>query len=207
MGAASESGAADTERGPGRPREPEVDRRILDAALQLMAQSGYVRMSMDQVAAAAQVTKPTIYRRYSGKMQLALAAIVAYCEQEPPLYSGDTRGDLIAQMENFRRGLDRPNGMAMLGTVLAEEHETPELLASFRRHLVAPRRAAIGAILQRARERGELRPDADLELAANMLVGGYYAHYLAGRPFPDDWAARAVDAVLAGIGAGGPAAG
>lgn len=198
MGAPGEADTA-AERGPGRPREPEVDQRILDAALRLMAQSGYVRMSMDQVAAAAQVTKPTIYRRYPGKMQLALAAIVAYCAEEPPAYSGDTRDDLVAQMENFRRGLDRPNGMAMLGTVLAEEHETPELLASFRQYLVAPRRAAVGALLERARERGELRPDADLELAANMLIGSYYAHYLSGRPFPDDWAARAVDAVLAGL--------
>lgn len=198
MGAPAEAEPA-AERGPGRPREPEVDQRILDAALRLMAQSGYVRMSMDQVAQAAQVTKPTIYRRYPGKMQLALAAIVAYCAEEPPAYDGDTRGDLVAQLENFRRGLDRPNGMAMLGTVLAEEHETPELLASFRQHLVAPRRAAVGALLERARERGELRPDADLELAANMLIGSYYAHYLSGRPLPDDWAARAVDAVLAGL--------
>lgn len=199
MGAVSDSEMADAERGPGRPRVPEVDQRILAAALQLMAQSGYVRMSMEQVSTVAQVTKPTIYRRYPSKMQLALSAIVAYCAQEPPIYSGDTRGDLIAQMENFRRGLDRPNGMAMLGTVLAEEHETPELLASFRQHLVAPRRAAIDAILQRARARGELRPDADLELAANMLVGSYYAHYLAGRPFPDDWATRVVDTLLAGM--------
>lgn len=131
MGAVSDSEMADAERGPGRPRVPEVDQRILAAALQLMAQSGYVRMSMEQVSTVAQVTKPTIYRRYPSKMQLALSAVVAYCAQEPPIDSGDTRGDLIAQMENFRRGLDRPNGMAMLGTVLAEEHETPELLASF----------------------------------------------------------------------------
>jgi AcrR family transcriptional regulator len=198
-----EMGTSDTDivadRSPGRPREPEVDRRILDAALSLMAQSGYVRMSMDQVAALAQVTKPTIYRRYPGKMQLALAAIVAYCALDHAPTTGETRADLVAEMENFRHGLDRPNGMAMLGTVLAEEHETPELLASFRQYLVAPRRAAIGALLERARARGELRLDADLELAANMLVGSYYAQYLAGQPFAQDWAARVVDAVLAGL--------
>lgn len=197
MGTSDTDTAAD--RSPGRPREPEVDRRILDAALSLMAQSGYVRMSMDQVAALAQVTKPTIYRRYPGKMQLALAAIVSYCGDERPPPIGETRADLVAEMENFRHGLDRPSGMAMLGTVLAEEHETPELLASFRQYLVAPRRAAIGALLERARERGELRPDADLDLAANMLVGSYYAQYLAGQPFAADWAARVVDAVLAGL--------
>jgi AcrR family transcriptional regulator len=187
------------ERTPGRPREPEVDQRILDAALRLMAQGGYLRMSMDNVAAEARVTKPTIYRRYPGKVQLAMAAIVAYCAQAPAARTADTRADLIAEMTNFRHGLDRPNGMVMLGTVLAEEYATPELLASFREYLVQPRRQAIRAILQRARERGELRADADPGLAGNMLIGAYYAQYLAGEPFADDWAARIVDAVLAGL--------
>ncbi|HEX9370778.1 MAG TPA: TetR/AcrR family transcriptional regulator [Roseiflexaceae bacterium] len=188
-----------SERGPGRPREPEVDQRILDAALRLMAQGGYVRMSMDAIAAEAGVTKPTIYRRYLGKVQLAMAAVVAYCDQAPPVYTGETRGDLIVQMSHFRRALDRPNGMAMLGTVLAEEHETPELLANFREYLVSPRRRAVRAILDRARARGELRDAADLDLAGNMLIGAYYAQYLAGEPFADDWAERTVDAVLASI--------
>lgn len=185
-----------TERGPGRPREPETDERILEAALQLMAKGGYVRMSMDAVAAEAGVTKPTIYRRYPGKIQLALAAIVAYCDKEPPVYTGDTRADLVAQMAAFRRALDRPNGMVMLGTVLAEEYQTPELLASFREYLVAPRRLAVHTILERALQRGELAPGANLELAANMLIGAYYAQYLAGIPFADHWAEQVVDLAL-----------
>jgi AcrR family transcriptional regulator len=194
---AEERGTA--ERGPGRPREPETDRRILDAAFRLMARQGYVRMSMDAVAAEAGVTKPTIYRRYPGKIQLALAAIVAYCDQEPPVYSGETRADLIAQLNHFRRAIERPFGMALLGTVLAEEHETPELLAAFRAYLVAPRRAAVRAILERARERGELRAGADIGLAIHMLIGAYYAQYLAGEPFPAGWSEQLADAVLASI--------
>jgi AcrR family transcriptional regulator len=196
MTSEEQSVADSAERGPGRPREPETDLRILDAALRLMAQGGYVRMSMEQVAAEAGVTKPTIYRRYPGKIQLALAAIVSFCDKDPPIYSGDTRGDLIVQMQNFKRAMDRPHGMAMLGTMLAEEYETPELLASFREYLVYPRRQAIRTILERARDHGELASDADLELAGNMLIGAYYAQYIAGAPFPGDWAERVVDVVL-----------
>jgi AcrR family transcriptional regulator len=187
------------ERGPGRPREPATDERILDAALHLMAQGGYVRMSMDAVAAEAGVTKPTIYRRYPGKLQLALAAIIAFCDKEPPVYSGDTRGDLVAQIAQLRRALDRPYGMAMLGTMLAEEHETPELLASFREYLIYPRRRAVRAILDRAAGRGELAADADLALATNMLIGAYYAQYLGGEPFAASWAERVVDATLCSL--------
>jgi AcrR family transcriptional regulator len=184
------------ERSPGRPREPDVDQRILTAAFQLMAQGGYVRMSMDQVALDAGVTKPTIYRRYPGKIQLALAAIVAYCDQDPPVYTGDTRHDLIVQLKHFRRAMDRPHGMAMLGTMLAEEHETPQLLASFRQYLVIPRRIAVHTILEQAQACGELHPATDLQLTTNLLIGSYYAQYLANQPFADTWAEDVVAAVL-----------
>lgn len=187
------------ERGPGRPREPETDQRILEAALRLMAQGGFVRMAIDQVAAEAGVTKPTIYRRYPSKIQLALAAIQSFCDEDPPVYSGDTRADLVAQMRQLQRALDRPHGMAMLGTMLAEEPANPELLANFREALIFPRRRAISAILERARARGELRPDADLGLAINMLVGAYYAQYLAGAPFAESWPEQVSDALLAGL--------
>lgn len=186
-------------RSPGRPREADVDQRILDAAYRLMAQQGYVRMSMDAVAAEAGVTKPTIYRRWPAKIDLAMAALVAACDTSRPAITGDTRADLIAELEHFRRAISRPHGMALLGTVLAEEHETPELLAAFREYLVAPRRQALRSILDRAAARGELARDANLGLAVNLLVGAYYAQYLANVPFSEQWSAQVVDAVLAGL--------
>ncbi len=187
-------------RAPGRPREPQTDERILDAALRLMAQHGFVRMSMEMVAAEAGVTKPTIYRRWPSKIELAMAALVAYCDVTLPAVAGETRTDLIAEMEHFRHAILRPNGMSLLGTVLAEEHETPELLAAFRKYLVTPRRQRLTAILAAAQTRGELRPDADIGLAVNMLVGALYAQYLAATPFAEDWCERVVDAVLVYLG-------
>ncbi len=186
-------------RTPGRPRAPETDERILDAAYRLLTQQGFVRMSMDAVAAEAGVTKPTIYRRWPSKIELAMAALVATCDNSRPAVVGDTRADLIAEMEHFRRAILRPYGMSLLGTVLAEEHETPELLAAFRQYLVAPRRQALTALLGAAQARGELVADADIGLAVNLLVGALYAQYLASTPFAEDWSARVVDAVLTGL--------
>lgn len=186
-------------RAPGRPREPETDARILDAAFRLMAQGGYVRMSMDAVAAEAGVTKPTIYRRWPSKIELAMAALRAYCDASRPLVVENTRADLIAELDHFRRALSRPYGMSLYGTVLAEEHETPELLAAFRESLVVPRRRALRAILDAAQARDELRPDVDGALAVNMLVGAFYAQYAAGNPFAADWSATLVDTLLRGL--------
>lgn len=192
-------------RAPGRPRGPDTDQHILDAAFRLMAQQGYVRMSMDAVAAEAGVTKPTIYRRWPSKIELAMAALRAYCDASRPAVVGEIRTDLIAEMEHFRRAISRPYGMSLYGTVLAEEHETPELLAAFREYLVAPRRRALRAILDAAQARGELRTGADPGLAVNMLVGAFYAQYVAGNPFAADWSEKLVDALLEGLLVAAPA--
>jgi AcrR family transcriptional regulator len=156
-----------------------------------MARDGYARMSVDAVAAEAGVSKPTLYLRYPSKAALATAALAHVREQTAPSETGDTRADLIALLRHFRAGVERPFGMAMVGTVLAEAHHTPELFAQFRRRLVEPRRRMLHAVL-------ELADSADLETAVNMLVGSYYANYLAGR-IPRDWPQRAVGLILSGL--------
>jgi len=75
----------------------------------------------------------------------------------------------------------------------------PELLKRFREHVVEPRRRRFRAVLERARERGELRTEADVDAAIAMLVGAYYAWHLAGASFPREWAERVVDTVLDGL--------
>lgn len=194
-------GRADAGQRPrGRPREPQTDRRILDAAFRLMLQGGYARLSIDQVAEEAGVGRPTIYRRYRGKEDLAIAALAAAQIESLNLpQTGETRADLVTHLQRFAAAAGRPYGMAMIGTVLAEEHETPELLRHFREDVVTSRRRIFRGLLEKADERGELRSGVDLDLAINLLVGAYYAQYLEGRPFDDGWAARVVDTILAGI--------
>ena len=87
----------------------------------------------------------------------------------------------------------------MIGSVLAEEHATPELLMLFRERVVEPRRVELREVLEHARERGELSEGADAEAAVNMLVGSYYAQYLAGDPFPDGWPEALVGTILRGL--------
>src|SRR4051812_28969423 len=191
--------AAPPVRAPGRPRSARVDEAILSAALAEMAERGYARMSVDAVAARAGVSKPTVYLRHAGKAQLATAALGAYQQRALPRATGDTRADLIALLRHLRRGVERPYGMAMIGTVLAEEPHTPELLALFRERVVRPRRRAVRDVLDAAHARGELRLDAQLDAAVQALIGAYYAGYLAGVPFPRPWPEPVVDVVLDGI--------
>lgn len=186
----------------GRPRDPDTDRRILDAALQLLGRDGYARMSMDAVAALAEVTKPTIYRRYPSKADLASAALKELAtarDATAPESGGDVRDRLIAHLRHFQEGIERPFGIALVGTVLAEEHETPELLELYRALIVRPRRHMIRQVLLEASARGEVADNLDLESVTSALIGSYYATYLENGSVDRAWPERAVATVMAGL--------
>ncbi len=192
-------GVSEQKPAAGRPRDPGTEERILEVTLRQLAAEGYTRMSMDNVAAEAGVSKPTIYRRWPGKADLATAALRTIQLAEPAVSTGSTEGDLRGALENFQRSLLRPNGMSLIGTVLAEEPHTPELLALFRERLVGPRRRQLREILERAKGRRELRRSVDPETVASLLVGAFYARYLATSEVPAGFAREIVDVVWAGI--------
>ncbi|MEU1185147.1 TetR/AcrR family transcriptional regulator C-terminal ligand-binding domain-containing protein [Streptomyces sp. NPDC005820] len=186
-------------RSTGRPRSAEKDAAILQAALELLASHGYTRMSLAQVAAAAQVSKSTIHLRWKTKADLVTAALGAARMVGAPATSGEVRGDLVAILEHFAETVARVRGMPLIGTCLAEEAHTPELLDLLRERTVLPRRELLRDVLERAQDRGEVRVDVDLEAVVSALLGTFYADYMAGRGGHQGWAENAVDLVLSGL--------
>lgn len=180
----------------GRPRRPGLEEAILDSTLKELARVGYSRMSLEAVARAAGTTKPTIYARFPSKAALATAALESLRRATPRHATGDVRKDLIEELTLLRSGALRSGGASMLGAVMAEQHENPELLRLFRKHVVQPRRQNLRRILRVARDAGQLDPDADIELGITMLVGSLHASYMAGKPVGPDWPERVVDAWL-----------
>jgi AcrR family transcriptional regulator len=156
-------------------------------------------MSVDAVASTAGVSKPTLYRRWCSKADLATAALRTIQLSEPPVDTGSTLGDLTGTLQNFRRSLLRPNGVSLIGTVLAEEVHTPELLTYFRERIVVPRRAMLREVLERAEKRKELRPSVNLDCAVNMLVGAFYARYLANSKIPTSFPEELAEMLWNGI--------
>ncbi len=60
---------------PGRKRDPSRDAEILDATLEVLAEVGAARLTMDMVAARAGAGKATIYRRWTSKVELVIDAV------------------------------------------------------------------------------------------------------------------------------------
>lgn len=185
-------------RAAGRPRSPEKEAAILREALRLLSTEGYARMTLQLVADAAGVSKSTIHLRWQTKADLVTAALEAMRMVHTEAGSGDTRADLVAILEDFETTIEQVNGMALIGTCLAEEGRAPELLQLLRERTVLPRRELLREVLERAVAAGEVRSGVDLEGAVSALLGPYYADHLAGRVAPG-WAPAAVDLVLAGL--------
>lgn len=185
-GLARASGAGS--RSPGRPRDTGLDTAILRAAVLQLAERGYAGMSMEGVAAAAGTTPPSLRRRFRDKLDLTMAAISAMRTEPLPRASDDPRADALAILENLRVNLARRNGMAILGTLLAEERRHPELLARFRQRIEDPASEGLRQALARGVRAGQLEPGLDPDTAVSLLVGSFYAQYLHSRRIPGDWA-------------------
>lgn len=186
--------------GAGRPRDSSIDERVLAVAATHLARSGYDAMSVVTVADEAGTTRQAVYRRWPSKADLATAAIASLAEAGRPAATGDPYEDLVAELRSFQRGVSRPDGVSMVGTMLNAGTD-PELVRLYRERIVAPRRTALRRILERARVEGRIDEHADVATAVAMLTGSWYARALAGEAVPRSWARRT--AILAWRGLGG----
>ena len=183
----------------GRPRDPELDERILEAARRLLAERGYQGLSIDAVARAAGTTRPSVYLRFAGKEDLSTSAVAGMKVDDPLPVTDDLHADLVAELRHFRTSVTRPHGMSFVGTVLAEESSTPSLIDRFRQRLVRPRRRRLGDAIERGMRAGTLRPDLDVEAVTAMIIGSLYARYLAVGDVPPDWPERVLRALWPAI--------
>jgi AcrR family transcriptional regulator len=187
-------------RGPGRPRDQRASSAITGAALRQLTELGYAKVSMESVASEAGVARATIYRRYRDKADLITAAIASNSSDHlDPVPSRDPRSDLIGYLEAFD---DRfaESCLEVVGTLIGSR-EDPRALALHRQRVVGPRTDYVRSLLERARALGQLRPDADIDLAFQMLAGSVFARRVVGVPSSPGWAERAVATVWKGMGA------
>jgi AcrR family transcriptional regulator len=178
--------------------EGERETQILEATLDLLAQVGYDRLTMDAVAGRAHASKATLYRRWASKSSLVVDAILRSkgALQAPDVDTGSLRGDLIAMSCSHGGLTDARSGQVMAGVVTALHHD-PEFAAEFRTRVVDPRTATARAVFERARERGEITADLDLDLITPALAGIIlHRSFVLGLPADEETVARVVDEII-----------
>ena len=167
-----------TGRGPERRRD--INERILAAAMKLILEDGYASCSIEAISAKSGVAKPTIYRRYSNRHELALAALDGGLSLTDVPNWGSLNTDLRAMVVAMVEGLVEEEGIRVLATVIVEERRRPELLAVVRQKWVWPRQRLIKEVLMRGRRRGELRTGLNLDVVVMMIWGVVLGKYLTG---------------------------
>jgi AcrR family transcriptional regulator len=194
-------GGADPGRPLGRPRDARADRAILESTLELIAERGVYEFRTEDVAARAGVGKGAIYRRYGSKDELVTAAIAALVSEEIVVPdTGSTQGDLHVLMREAV-GLYRGSLAArLMPNLVGAMAQKPELAHAVREEFLAPRRAALGEVVRRGVERGDLRPDLDVELALDVLGGPlFYRLLVTGGPIDQQLAVGVADLILRGF--------
>lgn len=153
----------------GRPRSEEAHQAILDATLALLAEVGFSSLTVEGVAARAGVGKATIYRRWASKVPLVVEAfggLPAFEEVDTGSLAGDLESMLRAYLELFNK-----TPLATVLPALASERAHDPALAELFNPVLRQRRSPLMTAFERARTRGEIPPDTDLELAADLVVG------------------------------------
>lgn len=188
----------------GRPRDRTIDRAVLDAALVLLDEVGYGRLTLDAVARRAGTTKPTVYRRWPTLHALLLDALA---DRLGGLDAPDTACTICDLNDAIKLYVDAFRRMPpdALASLLAECGDDAQRRAAFMAALFDPPRRAVGRTLDRAIARGDLREDVDRDLLLDLLASLVHYRALFGHvPNSDAEIHRAVDALLRGVSADYP---
>jgi AcrR family transcriptional regulator len=177
---------------------------MLAATLDLLAERGVHGFSTDDVATRAGIGKGAIYRRHASKEELVRAAVGSLVDEGIAIPdTGSTRDDIRTLMQEavaLYGSSERPQLMPNLVAAMAE---MPELARTVREGWLARRRAALGEVLLRGIERGDLRPDTDVELALDLLGGPlFYRLLITGGPIDGRLAEGVSELLLRGFGRG-----
>lgn len=184
---------------PTKPRGPAVVRRVLQVTLEELGRVGLARLSLPRVAELSGINKTSLYRRWPTKQALVAAALKLSVPSERDLPDhGSLEMDLVDLARGLAAFIASPAGMGVIRTVFAEgdTRETRRLANSM---WSTPTRMGPRLVLERAIERGELRPDADLEMLLHT-IGGAVLHrvFVERRSADARWARRLIRLLVEG---------
>jgi AcrR family transcriptional regulator len=173
----------------GRPRDPEVDRRIEEAAVDVFAQAGWAGFSIEAVARSAGVGKASVYLRWTSKEDLLTESLAGTFRPIAKIDTGDLRQDLLALALLLLELYEGRHGLAARRMVV-ESEVVPGLSARWKK-VRAAQVATTRSIVRRAVDRGDLPPTASVTLMLDTLCG---AAMLRSVAVPERLRARAAAA-------------
>jgi len=184
----------------GRPRSERARLAVLEAAADLLVEGGLGAATIEAVAARAGVSKVTIYKWWPSRGSVAVDAYFhRYRRTSAFPDTGDLATDLSGQIRLLVRAF-RGRAGSIMAELIGQAQADPALADTLRSRWLQPRRDASTAVLLRAVERGEIRPDTDIPVVLDQLYAPlYYRITMQHEPLAADLADSLVRTVLDGI--------
>lgn len=186
-----------------RPRSEAARRRLLEAALEIVASDGVAGVTADAVARRSGVAKTTLYRHFGSTEGLVFAAVADSVTAQTPPDTGTLRGDLEAIHRRYLDVASAQRSRELFAWMVAKSIESAENRELFRLARVQPRGPTTVA-LQRAMARGEISADIDVGMAMHMIQGPLISQRIVDNSdVSENDLARMLDMTLRALGAAG----
>ena len=172
-------------RPPGRsgPRQdPERDNRLLESAIELLAEGGYANLTMERAALRAGVGKATVYRRWASPAELAAEAFehsgIINERAIVTIGSGRLREELVGTLvATAACGSPRPHNR-LVAAMLETTRVHPEVTAAIQQRYLSNLFDSAMTVLHRAEQRGDLEnslprdgsPPMQIEAAIALIL-------------------------------------
>ncbi len=186
-------------RGRGRRPAAEVRAEVLAATGRVLLGEGLSAVTFGRIADESGASRMTLYKWWPSPGALAAEA---YFAQSAPVLdfpdTGDVREDLVAQLTAFVRWLTG-GAAAPVSELIGAAQRDPDVATAWAESYARPRRELARKRLQRAQQRGQLRPDVDLDVIVDQLWGACYHRLLVLKvPLDEEIVPRLVDQALFG---------
>jgi AcrR family transcriptional regulator len=158
----------------GHSRGERLKNSLLETAIELVFEVGFRSVSIESIAARANVAKTTIYRRWPNKAAVVMDAFMMRVGSGTLFPPAETVTERIRMQMRAMAKAFRGRDGALVKALLAEAQFDPELATAFRERWTLPRRAMALEVFREAVRRGELRPDIDLEATIDLLYAPLY---------------------------------
>lgn len=183
----------------GRPRDAAISRALVQTAERRMEDAGFHKLTVDGIVNEVGTTRQTFYRRYKTVSILALEVLLARFGGQGEVDTGHLESDLLELQRSDVAMMSTPLIQKNLPGLLEEIRTDAEVRELYFAKMIHPRRENVRAVIERARERGEVtQADIDSEYICDLLFGPLLARVLlpTDQPLDDRLARKTVETVL-----------
>lgn len=168
-----------------RPRSEAARARVLEAAFGLMTTGGLANFSIDAVARESGVAKTTIYRHWASGNHLMIEALDSMIAPFPTPNTGDLRSDLRVFFEQVTPIINDPGIAGMMLDILRLSLHDPEI-ERIHAAIMNERKTPLITVIDLARGRGDISPDAPSSIAVDLIEGAFFARRFLQHEVIDD---------------------